>query len=192
MTTASNSPVLLVCGGLHPPGLTGAVVAAIAADPVLGQLKTILHSPATAGEVLSPRALGTSLEAGWGDRSGSAGLILWAFSAGCVGAAGLATHWQRHRGEVLALFLVDGWGVPRDPAVPTYRLSHDRFTHTTSRWLGRGDEDFYAAPAVPHLRLWQRPQGVKGWAVGPDGVPRPTTAADFLQGRSRACLRGRR
>ncbi|MFM7325948.1 MAG: hypothetical protein ACKO4L_13685, partial [Nodosilinea sp.] len=39
-------------------------------------------------------------------------LIIWAFSAGCVGAVALAQHWQRYRSGVLALFLVDGWGVP--------------------------------------------------------------------------------
>ncbi|PZV09031.1 MAG: hypothetical protein DCF32_03300 [Leptolyngbya sp.] len=100
----------------------------------------------------------------------------------------LATHWHRYQGPVLALLIADGWGVPRDPKVPTYRLSHDRTTHNTSRWLGAGDIDFYADPAVPHLHLWQQPQSVVGWAIAPGKTKERLSAADFLCLRSRQAI----
>ncbi|WOD37429.1 hypothetical protein [Nodosilinea sp. E11] len=178
--------VLLVVGGMHPPSYTGQILSTIARDEVLGQLRRVVCAPQRSGDVLSAYALRQAL-----DKAEKAslpepelGLLIWAFSAGCVGAAALAAHWQQGRGPVLALFMVDGWGVPRPPGVPVHRLSHDRFTHDSSRWLGAGDEDFYADPAVPHLHLWQQPQTTNGWATA--GRDRESlTAADFLCRRSR-------
>ncbi|MGB3202224.1 MAG: hypothetical protein WBA99_15070 [Nodosilinea sp.] len=186
---------LLVCGGMHPPSYTGQVLATIARDEVLSQLGAVVCAPQHALGVVSPFALRRTLEArleamapGEAMAGASSDVIIWAFSAGCVGAAALATYWQRYRGPVLALLLVDGWGVARDPGVPTYRLSHDAATHTTSRWLGAGDIDFYADPAVPHLTLWQHPQGVSGWAIKAGERRQRLTAADFLCQRSRAAI----
>lgn len=190
--------ILLVVGGMHPPSYTEQMVATIAQggaaqDGTLSGFARVVSAPQHSLDVLSPFALRQTLEAALA-KSDSAlddappGLIIWAFSAGCVGAAALATYWQSYRGPVLGLFMVDGWGVPRDPGVPVYRLSHDRFTHDTSSWLGIGDDDFYADPAVPHLSLWQHPQKTIGWAVT-SGQPRERlTAADFLCQRSQACL----
>lgn len=196
---------------MHGPSSTGQILATIARDQTLSQRSQIICVPQHGLGVLSPFALRQTLDSfialgqnlgGTPASIGSSGadlegtasegappaLIIWAFSAGGVGAAALATHWQRHRGPVLGLLLVDGWGVPRDPEVPVYRLSHDRTTHDTSRWLGAGDIDFYADPAVPHLHLWQRPQSVVGWAVAPGQAKQPTTAADFLCLRSRQAI----
>lgn len=203
--------ILLVCGGMHSPSSTGQILATIARDEALSQRSQIICAPQHGLGVLSPFALRQALDgfialrqnpekapAAIGtsednlDSTASEGappaLIIWAFSAGCVGAAALATHWQRHRGPVLGLLMVDGWGVPRDPEVPVYRLSHDRTTHDTSRWLGAGDIDFYADPAVPHLHLWQQPQSVVGWAVAPGEAKQPLAAADFLCLRSRHAI----
>lgn len=203
--------VLLICGGMHPPSYTGQILAAIAKDEALSQRSRVVCAPLSALGVLSPFALRQTLEA-TADLSSQPtkapgfanpvrhdlnntspddappALVIWAFSAGCVGAAALATHWHRYCGPVLALLMVDGWGVPRDPEVPTYRLSHDRTTHHTSRWLGAGDIDFYADPAVPHLHLWQQPQSVVGWAAAPGKAQEPMTAAFFLCQRSRQAI----
>ncbi|MFH7242590.1 MAG: hypothetical protein ACHWZW_07040 [Spirulina sp.] len=116
---------------------------------------------------------------------GQVDLILWAFSAGCVGAVALAHHWHRYRGNVRALFLVDGWGVPWHGVAPLHRISHDGFTHHSSRWLGAGRADFVAQPAVPHLQLWRSPQTVMGLGQRPPlaatvASSQPWSAADFL------------
>ncbi|NJL44591.1 MAG: hypothetical protein HC922_00225 [Leptolyngbyaceae cyanobacterium SM2_3_12] len=184
-------PIVVVCGGLHPPSYNGQILTILATDAVLSQLPVLAFAPSWPLAVLSPyvlrqwleeRLMQLSLAPDSGPNADRV-LIIWAFSAGCVGAVALAEHWQRHRGQVLALFLVDGWGVPRVTRVPIHRLSHDRFTHTTSRWLGTGTLDFYADPAVPHLQLWQSPQQVNGWPVNQsDSAPghRIMTAAEFL------------
>jgi len=194
--------VLLICGGMHPPSYTGQMLATIARDQRLSsRLSRVVCAPEHALGVLSPFALRQSLEANLdvpchvssagvsfpgalSPKTAPMALIIWAFSAGCVGAAPLTTYWQRHRGPVLALFMVDGWGVPCPPGVPVHRLSHDPVTHDTSRWLGAGDEDFYADPAVPHLTLWQQPQAVAGWAMAPANTRQGMTAAEFLCKRS--------
>jgi hypothetical protein len=185
-----NQAILLVCGGLHPPGYTDQICNVIAADDMLSTSPRVVMEASP--QVLSAFALRRELEAALSNASlasvDSPGLIIWAFSAGCVGAATLATYWQQYRGPVLALFMVDGWGVPRDPQIPVHRLSHDRFTHDTSGCLGRGDEDFYAEPAVPHLDLWRHPQAVTGYIATPNRPAEQTTAASFLCQRSRAYL----
>jgi hypothetical protein len=186
---------LLVCGGMHPPSYTGQILSTIAEDRELSRRSRIVCAPQQARGVLSPFALRQALESSLENsleksaaEAAPPALIIWAFSAGCVGAAALATHWQRYRGRVLALFMADGWGVPRDPGVPVHRLSHDQITHDTSRWLGSGDEDFYADPAVPHLTLWQQPQMVTGWAIASGSARERMTAAEFLCGRSHDCI----
>lgn len=181
---------------MHPSSYTGQVLATIAQDEVLSQLSNVVCAPQSYLGVLSPFALRQTLEARLDSiapgktttETAPNVLVIWAFSAGCVGAAALATHWQRHRGPVLALFMVDGWGVPRDPGVPAYRISHDAATHHTSSWLGAGDIDFYADPAVPHLTLWQQPQAVGGWAAKAGEQRERLTAADFLCQRSRSAI----
>ncbi|MFZ4674086.1 MAG: hypothetical protein ACOYM4_00030 [Nodosilinea sp.] len=177
---------------MHPPSYTDQVLVTLANDPVLSRLGRVVVAPPQPLDVLSAYALRQAVEVALGCSSDAAPprLIIWAFSAGCVGAAALANAWQR-QGSVLALFMVDGWGVPRVPGVPVHRLSHDRMTHDTSRWLGAGDLDFYADPGVPHLQLWQQPQAVEGWALTPGAPPARLSAADFLCRRSRAYLESR-
>lgn len=106
------------------------------------------------------------------------------FSAGVVGAIGAAWMWQQRGGQVGAFFALDGWGVPLGGNFPIYRLSHDRFTHWSSAFLGSGGDSFYADPPIAHLDLWKSPQTAKGWhisqtAPGTETVTQ-TTAAGFL------------
>ncbi len=83
-----------------------------------------------------------------------------AFSAGCVGAAGLVPFWR-----VDQLIAVDGWGVPLWLPCPVVRLSHDWVTHNNGLLLGGGQEQFYADPFVPHEYLWGSLDQVRGWQV---------------------------
>lgn len=108
-------------------------------------------------------------------------LILIGFSAGGVGAMGAAWSWQQQGGIVKALILTDGWGVPVLGDFPVHRLSHDRFTHWSSGWLGTGETSFYAEPAVDHVDLWRSPQTAWGWC-GADNHRHRTTAAEFVKG----------
>ncbi|HIK44347.1 MAG TPA: hypothetical protein IGR64_05590 [Leptolyngbyaceae cyanobacterium M65_K2018_010] len=194
-----SSVALILCGGIHPAAYTAQILAAIATDQRLRHLPVVTCSPSGALACLSAQALRHSIDRalptmGWGDRDYPQ-VIIWAYSAGCVGAVALANYWHHSRNRVLALFLVDGWGVPWHHSVPLHRLSHDRFTAITSGWLGRGQVDFVATPGVPHHRLWQAPQMVMGQAyphpraaaAWPQDVPplgSPISAADFLCGWS--------
>jgi hypothetical protein len=179
--------VIVVIEGMHPPQYTAASLATIAGDAVLCQGRVLVFSPSAPWQVLSGWAMRQWLEANLLGQPPTADLpplIIWAFSAGCVGMASLVAYWQRYRQPVLACFALDGWGVPLSTAVPTYRLSHDRFTHETSQWLGGGPINFYADPAIPHHQLWRSPQTVQGWQVtaltATLPVRQPMTAAEFL------------
>lgn len=184
-----HHPVLLVlCGGFHPPGDTEALLTLWAKDPTLSRIPAISLGMETPWAPLSAYTLRQSLDQAWGQvphRAQPPDLVLWAFSAGCVGAVALAHHWHRYRGTVRAIFLVDGWGVPGVGAFPCHRLSHDAFTHHSSRRLGSGQADFWADPAVPHRQLWRSPQTVTGLGNLPptSALPppcQPLSAADFL------------
>lgn len=105
--------------------------------------------------------------------------LTWiAFSAGVVGALGCAQGWRWRGGTVQGLYALDGWGMPVLGDFPVYRLSHDRFTHVTSAWLGTGRVSFYADPPVTHWDLWRSPAQVMGWQVS-QGKQRQT-AAEFI------------
>lgn len=92
-----------------------------------------------------------------------------AFSAGVVGAIAAAQYWH-HRGIAIANFIaIDGWGVPLAADFPIFRMSHDHFTHWSSALLGAGELNFYADPAVGHLKLWQAPDQAMGQVVASDG-----------------------
>jgi len=106
-------------------------------------------------------------------------LIVIAFSAGVVGVAG-AVRIQPEKIPIKALLALDGWLVPLFTPFPCYRLSHDRFTHQTSRPLGMGQRNFWADPAVTHLDLWHHPERAQGWAVEGQTQTR-TTALEFIQ-----------
>lgn len=101
-------------------------------------------------------------------------LVIIGFSAGVVGSMGAAWLWQHQGGQVQALLALDGWGVPQLGNFPIHRLSHDYFTHWSSRLLGSGADSFYADPGVDHLDLWRSPQQIQGWWEGRDGRDRAT------------------
>lgn len=190
----SKAVCLVICDGIHSPRETEGILAMVDQDSRLSQLPIQHFSPGSPLTVLSGAALRRWLE-GDGRPTGENNpdypcLIIWAFSAGCVGAVALAQHWQRYRGGVLALFLVDGWGVPAVGPMPLHRLSHDRFTHVSSGWLGPGSISFVSQPAVSHHQLWRHPQQVWGYQVRHHPSRKPTvgcamqperlTAGDFL------------
>lgn len=113
-------------------------------------------------------------------------LTFLAFSAGCVAAASVAHYWVQQGGRVNSIIAVDGWGVPLVGPFQVHRLSHDFLTHAMTASARPGQAHFYAAPAVPHLKLWQDPDRVAGWGLPPSGVsgsphsPVATTALSFL------------
>ncbi|MFM7471900.1 MAG: hypothetical protein ACKO5P_10375 [Nodosilinea sp.] len=190
----AQSIALVVCGGFHDPQETEGIFRLIRADARLSQLPLKSFPVADRWAVLSGSSLRdrlTDLNTGETPEQ----LLIWAFSAGCLGAAALANYWQHCRGRVLALFMVDGWGVAWSQAAPLHRLSHDGFTHTTSNYLGAGVVNFVAHPAVDHRQLWRSPQVVTGhqiitqqphllqrWLPELNGSPPSpgATAADFL------------
>lgn len=161
-----DQAAILVIGGMHSPGHNMNLSLIATGDPVLRQLP-ILSFPEAASSVgvLSPYGLLQWLEHHPLPQAqdGLNHLLIWAFSAGCVGAIGLAHYWHRYRGKILGFFAFDGWGVPLAAPFPIYRLSHDRFTHVTSQWLGAGAVGFYADPPIPHLQLWSQPITTQGW-----------------------------
>ena len=120
----------------------------------------------------------------------SQGLCVLAFSAGVVGALGAVRVLYREGIPIRAFIALDGWGVPLQEPFPTHRLSHDQFTHYSSRLLdspaSSGEAHFYAEPAVEHLALWRSPHQVSGWQVCQDAAEqgpnkRKTTAASFIE-----------
>ena len=95
-------------------------------------------------------------------------LIFISFSAGVLGAIIAAFNWQISGGKIKAFIAMDGWGVPLITSCinfPIHRISHDYFTHWSSRILGIGNNNFYADPFVEHLEMWRSPQVVQGWWV---------------------------
>ena len=112
-------------------------------------------------------------------------LIFIGFSAGVVGAMMAALNWQIWGGKIKALIAIDGWGVPLIPSwvnFPIHRISHDYFTHWSSKMLGSGHNNFYAEPAVEHLEMWRSPQTVQGWWVDlPIGESRPNQHLSLTQ-----------
>lgn len=166
-----NGPCLLICPGFHSVEMTQQLVQGLKTLPTLSLPFFVYPADAAPGTVLSAFRIRQFLLAqlDWSTvdmgRLPSQPVFFLAFSAGCVGAIAAAHHWHYLGGTVGAFFAVDGWGVPLVAPFPVHRLSHDRFTHDTSRLLGSGHTDFYADPAVPHLELWKRLSQVQGWQV---------------------------
>ncbi|MEO1401370.1 MAG: hypothetical protein AAFV72_08940 [Cyanobacteria bacterium J06635_1] len=167
---------LMICPGIHAPGLT---------EGFLRSLLPRLHQPPAAlwiqpggvGALLSAPILSTLRAQAQPSKLGPISMI--AFSAGVVGAAQAIPRWCEVGGQLACLIALDGWGVPLGGDYPIYRVSHDRFTHWSSRGLGGGTVNFYAEPGIDHLDLWQTPAQAMGWRV--DGQRRDrTSAADFV------------
>ncbi|MEM8639118.1 MAG: hypothetical protein AAGG51_09925 [Cyanobacteria bacterium P01_G01_bin.54] len=107
-------------------------------------------------------------------------LVLMGFSAGAVGARYAAQALHHQGWAIAALWLWDGWGVPRlGEPFPTVRLSHDTFTHWSSALLGEGDDSFWADPAVPHLDLWRNPEQIRGWRSLGSGLQERISLLEF-------------
>ena len=158
---------LVICPGIHDPLLTDHFLAALNLNqhPLNSWyvLPTHRYPPFSAVHVL--HFVAQHCRSSHGPATDQDTLTFLAYSAGVVGAMGAAWAWQQQGGYVEAMIAIDGWGVPHLGSFPLYRLSHDVFTHRSSGWLGAGLTNFYADPPVPHLHLWQHPQGVPGWAV---------------------------
>ncbi len=156
---------ILICPGIHSPALTEKFIAAVALPlnkiSVFPSDRQPVYSPQHILEFFSPRD----------------SVVIIAFSAGVVGAIAAARIWHRQGSPILALIAIDGWGVPLFGDFPIHRVSHDRFTHWSSKLLGGSTTSFYADPAVDHLRLWHSPQTVQGLAEPSDQTG---TVATFI------------
>lgn len=161
-----------VCPGFHPPELTEGFIAglSIPRDRLL-VLPTRDYPPYLGNRILA--FLENSVET-------TTPVLFIAFSAGVVGAISAAWGWQARSGRVKAFIALDGWGVPLFGNFPIHRLSHDYFTHWSSRGLGGGEESFYADPGVEHLQLWRSPQTTDGWWESGFGMRSRSTAAEYL------------
>ncbi|MEL6931446.1 MAG: hypothetical protein AAFO95_22905, partial [Cyanobacteria bacterium J06600_6] len=135
---------IIVCPGIHDPELTDALIQNLQnqIDDVYFILPTAAYTPYSAiaiSQWLEQQPL-----------SKTEPLSFIAFSAGVVGSIGAAIAWQLRGGQVRSFIAFDGWGMPLAGNFPIYRVSHDYFTHWSSRLLG-GEAEFYADPEVGHL-----------------------------------------
>lgn len=172
---------LIICPGAHPLTWTHSFLRQLNAQlPEDGLVRHVF--PAHKSNPWSAYALRTFLEVS--AIAPTEPLILIAFSAGCVAAAGVANERVARGQPAPVVIALDGWGVPLPNTFPRYRLSHDRFTHDTSAWLGTGQVSFYADPPVSHQQLWCAPAQVTGRQVrGPvseEPAETSTTALEFL------------
>jgi hypothetical protein len=201
---------VIICPGVHSPELTQGFLAGLGKpfDPSTMCVFPAERFPAYSAphilKFLGERFLGEQfLGEQWLNQDGQLRaasqkpLVLIGFSAGVVGAIGTAQVLQSLGVQVKALVAIDGWGVPLWGDFPIHRLSHDRFTHFTSRLLDQSHWDqnhwdqnhwsehhtsFYADPDVAHLDLWRSPQTALGWSTEGSGQKQyPVTAAQFLQ-----------
>jgi hypothetical protein len=162
----------LICPGFHPSALTDDFVRGLTVAPErLLVFPTQHYPPYSSQDIYSFLKKSVSI---------TTPLILIAFSAGVVGAIAAAREWQARSGRVKALLALDGWGVPLFGDFPIHRLSHDAFTHWSSRALGGGEESFYADPGVEHWALWQSPQTAWGWWERGMGLRSHCSAAAFI------------
>ncbi len=167
----------IICPGIHSPQLTDCFLEGFQSN----FCHRILVVPTLDYPPYCIPRLWLFLRENLGSPANSPPLLFLAFSAGVVGAMGVAWLWQQQGGKVQAVIALDGWGVLKMGNFPVYRLSHDYFTHWSSALLGGEKESFYAQPAVTHLELWQSPPTVWGWWVLPSGNKCRCSAADFLE-----------
>lgn len=167
---------VVICPGVHDPGLSDTFVAALSNLPL--DLTPLLVLPTQQIPPYSPLQILQFLKQ---QCPQDQPIFLIGFSAGVVGSTGAAWLWQQMGGQVQALLALDGWGVPLVGQFPTYRFSHDEFTHWSSQLLGATSSSFYADPAVEHLEFWQSPQQVEGWWITPGGRQRMSMIACIHQ-----------
>ena len=174
---------LIICPGVHEPGLTTSFLAAFdwASLGLSGWTVPTDRLPPYSGlHILQFVRDQFARSDPDGDQQSP---LLWiGFSAGVVGAIAAAHLWQHQGGQVAAVIALDGWGVPLIGDFPIHRVSHDFFTHGTSVGFGLAGDSFYADPGVPHLDLWRSPQTARGWqiATAQPGCRQATTAATFI------------
>ncbi|RAM48957.1 MAG: hypothetical protein C6Y22_25205 [Hapalosiphonaceae cyanobacterium JJU2] len=178
---------IIICPGIHTQELTENFIMACR-DSVIHNLQSpnsvnILVYPGEVFSSLSAFHILEFLHKHLGDGLESP-LIFISFSAGVVGAIAAASLWQLLGGKIKAFIAIDGWGVPLWGNFPIHRMSHDYFTHWSSKLLGSGENNFYADPAVDHLEMWRSPQTVQGWwvdsSIGESPSQQSLTAAEFL------------
>jgi hypothetical protein len=152
--------MLLICPGVHSPELTKASLQGLN----LTQDYWVVPPACSPYDAVAIwRALKMSPKRG-------SSLSFLSFSAGVVGALGVARYWQFLGGQVEGFIAVDGWGVPLWESFSVCRISHDVFTHWSSALLGGGQLGFYADPPVAHLEIWRSPHTTKGWQLEQPGL----------------------
>ncbi|MGD1948076.1 MAG: hypothetical protein ACFB14_00300 [Leptolyngbyaceae cyanobacterium] len=164
---------LLICPGYHSPALTNAFLQSLLGVLTPEQLWVL---PIDA----MPRAMFWLLNAEQRPQQECL-LQIVAFSAGVVAVYPLVLAWQK-MGGTSRLIAVDGWGMPLLCASDIYRVSHDRWTHSTTYFPtpAEGAGYFYAEPAVDHLHLWQSPHLAKGRGSLAASAPRSMMALEFI------------
>ncbi|MBF2009544.1 MAG: hypothetical protein IGS49_30010 [Chlorogloeopsis fritschii C42_A2020_084] len=178
---------IIICPGIHEPKLTENFTSSLSA------LFTDTSTSKNSVDILIYPTVGYSSLSAFhilqflSDRLGNeqkAPVMFISFSAGVVGAIAAASLWQILGGYVKAFIAIDGWGVPLVGNFPIHRMSHDYFTHWSSKILGCGHNNFYADPPVEHLDMWRSPQTVQGWwvdlSVGESQLPKRLSAIEFL------------
>lgn len=161
---------LLICPGYHSPDLTHDFLQVLLRRVTPDRL-WVLPIGAAPGGLL------------WLSRHGPPNqqpLNVIAFSAGVVAAYPLVMKWQTQGGKS-RFITIDGWGMPLPGNLSIYRMSHDRWTHSTTYFPTPRESKgyFYADPAVEHLEIWQSPQKTRGMGTI-RASPQPMTALDFV------------
>ncbi|MBD1216190.1 MAG: hypothetical protein ACK4V0_15075 [Aphanizomenon sp.] len=173
---------IIICPGIHEPALTQSFIQGCL-NPTSQKSVDLLVFPGQSYLTLSAFHILDFLYNRLSNKLESPVMFI-CFSAGVIGGIGAATAWQLLGGHVQAFIAIDGWGVPLVGKFPIHRLSHDHYTHWTSAYLGIGENNFYADPAVDHLSMWYSPQSVQGKWVNPSpGFSPPKnylSAAEFL------------
>jgi hypothetical protein len=165
--------MLIICPGIHSPQLTEQFVQNIQ-DRVEQDYLVLPTEYSPYSAIAIDR---------WLKRQGISPvkpLSFVAFSAGVVGSFGAAWAWQLRGGQVNNFIAVDGWGMPLSANFPLHRVSHDYFTHWSSRILGAGQQDFFADPRVEHLELWRSPRTTYGWRIVAPGQKTRDTFSNYL------------
>jgi hypothetical protein len=174
---------IIICPGIHDPALTQSFVSGLQERSPNSNGENSVDILTFSGEgplTLSALHILDFLHQNLDDKLKSP-VVFISFSAGVVGAIMAARMWQLFGGHIKAFIAIDGWGVPLGGDFPIHRMSHDRFTHWSSKTLGGGQNNFYADPPVEHLSMWQAPGTVQGWWVDGESIPNQRlSASEFL------------
>lgn len=172
--------VAIICPGIHSPQLTESFIQGVRniiepKDCLI--LSTEQYKPYCAISIEQ------WLKTHYSSPKNAPVLSFLSFSAGVVGSIIAANQWQLQGGRINSFVAFDGWGMPLLGNFPIYRVSHDRFTHDTSAIFGRGENEFYADPAVSHLELWRLPNACDGWLVISNGMKVRCSLLEYLESK---------